>query len=257
MPSDVKEPFDTKPFSKVTDAYKKRPMAPQEYFDWKKDPSKDNMGRLLKVVSPVIDKALTSYAGAAAPTMRTRATLMAVDHINSFDPKRGMALGSYLLQNLQSLNREKARRANVIHLPENILLTRNRLSLAERSFASEKGRDPTVVELADITGVPARAIARARSYRPAVPSSMALTEKGDSLFSKGGDFDKIWADYVYHDLDDKDKKIYEWTTGHMGSPIIPKQDIARKLRVSPAAVSMRINRIVSKLEEGANYAERS
>ena len=252
--ADKTEKLDLKPFSKVTDSVKRTPVAPAEYYDWKKDKSKDNMGRLLKVVAPVVDKALTSYAGPSATTLRTRATLMAADNVVSCDDKKGMTLNSYLMQSLRSLNRERANRENVVHMPENIILTRNKLSLAERNFASEKGRDPTVVELADITGVPKRAIERARLYRPYAPSSMTMSEKGDSLFHKGNDYDRVWAEYVYHDLDDKDRKIYEWTTGYMGTPTRPKQDIARKLKISPAAVSLRINKIVAKLEEGAQYA---
>ena len=60
----------------------------------------------------------------------------------------------------------------------------------------------------------------------------------------------MWSDYVYYDLDPIDKKIFEWTTGYAGSKIIPKGEVAKKLRITPAAVSLRINKIVKKLEEG-------
>lgn len=248
--------MENNPFGKLTSPKKQQPF-PEEYSSWKADPSMKNLGALMKKVDPVIDKALTSYAGEMGPTLRTKARLMSVDYLKTYDPKKGMALNSYLIQNLQSLNREKANRAYVVHMPENIILTKNKLQTATKEFMSVHGREPNSDELADATGISKKHIANAQGYRPALSGSIAQTEKGDSLFEKKKEYGDIWAEYVYFDLTPMDKKIYEWTTGYSGSPIIPKQDIAKKLKMTPAAVSFRINKIVSKLEEGMTYAHKS
>jgi DNA-directed RNA polymerase specialized sigma subunit len=252
-----KNVLENNPFEKLPSYKKASSPFPEEYTSWKKDPSRQNLGALMKKVDPVIDKALTSYAGDMGPTLKTKARLMSVDYIKSYDPKKGMALSSYLIQNLQALNREKANRAYVIHMPENIILTKNKLHMATKEFMSTNGRDPNLEELADATGISKKHIANAQGYRPALSGSIAQTEKGDSLFEKKKDYGDVWSEYVYYDLTPIDKKIYEWTTGYMGTPTMPKQEIAKKLKMTPAAISFRINKIVSKLEEGMTYAHRS
>jgi len=249
MPVDKLKYGDSNPFpTKLTN--KPKMEIPQEYTDWKASPTKKTLSPLMNTLDPVIDKALKTYGGASADALRTRARLMTIDYLNSYDPSKGMALSSYVHQNLKSLNREKAKRAHTVHIPENVILQKNKLYQATKTFESEYGREPNTDELSDITKIPRKAIERSRNYKGTIASSIAITEKGDSLFSKGADFEKVWSDYVYHDLDPIDKKIFEWTTGYAGAKVIPKGMVAKKLKITPAAVSLRINKIVKKLEEG-------
>ena len=81
------------------------------------------------------------------------------------------------------------------------------------------------------------------------PVQTYTVEKGDTLLQ--GEVDENedpWRDYVYHDLDTKSRKIFEWTTGYGGTKILPKQEIARRLKITPAAVSSRIQTIIAFLE---------
>jgi len=67
--------------------------------------------------------------------------------------------------------------------------------------------------------------------------------------SKGKTPEDLWRDYVYHDLDEKNKVIFEHLLGYNGAPKIPKGDIATKLNISAPAVSQRINTITTRLSE--------
>jgi DNA-directed RNA polymerase specialized sigma subunit len=111
------------------------------------------------------------------------------------------------------------------------------------------GEDPTNTQLADILGISEKQIRKADSYNHAVSSSTFTSEKGDSMQETDRNYFNIWVDYVYNDMDDKDKKIFERVSGYNNSAIKPKQDIAKELKMTPAAVSYRINNITSKLEE--------
>ena len=91
-----------------------------------------------------------------------------------------------------------------------------------------------------------------RKYKSFIPSTLGTSEKEEFMFKGNKSPDNIWADYVYFDLDPRDKKIFEWTTGYGGTNIISKGSIAKKLKISPASVSVRINRIITKLAEGDN-----
>ena len=242
--------YEDNPFPKRLTDKSKGPVIPQEYVTWKANPTKKTLDPLLRKVDPVVDKALKSYGGKYSDALRTKARLMTIDYLNSYNPNKGMALSSYIHQNLQALNREKAKRTYTVHIPENVILNKNRMYQANQTFESEYGREPNTDELSDITGIPRKAIEQSRGYRATTTVGTSTTEKGDPMYSKGKDFEQIWSNYVYHDLDPINKKIFEWTTGYAGSRIIPKGEIAKRLKITPAAISLRINKIVKKLEEG-------
>lgn len=246
-------PFDSDQNAKRPE---ERALAPPEFHAWRANPTKETMSALLTRVDPVIDKALSSYAGNYAPALRTRARIMASKTIEKFDPSKGMHLNSYLIQNLQSLNRAKADRQNVIHIPETSLLAKHRVYSAETELRSELGRDPTLSELRDKTGLDQAAIENSKKYGRTTSTSSGDSDKGDQGAHVRGDFGKIWIDYLYHDLEPRDKKIMEWTTGYGGAAVKRKGDIARELGVSAAAVSLMINKILKRMEEGQAYASR-
>lgn len=208
-------------------------------------------GDLLRALKPTIDSALTSYGSGMGESLRTQATLMALDVAKRYDPSKGVQLSTYVFGNLQGLRRKAADRANIIKVPEGVLLDASKIEKERNEIANELGREPTIHELADKTGLSVRRLERVGAGAGAqIAESQTLNEKGDSLFTRKSDPQKIWSEMVYHDLDPVDKKIFEWSTGYGGTSRIKKGEMAQKLRISQPAVSARINKIVSRLEEG-------
>jgi DNA-directed RNA polymerase specialized sigma subunit len=221
------------------------------YNAWKTDPANQaNTKALLDELHPTIESALTSYAPQDKDSLRTRARIMAIDAAGTYDPKHSAKLSSYVFNSLKSLNRVKAKRTNIVHIPENVILEQNKINNAKNALTSELGREPTILELSDHTGLSAKRIEYANKRDSQKSSSQFLTEKGDSFFTQQEDPQRIWADYVYHDMDSIDKKVFEWSTGYGGTEKLKKMDIAKKLKISPSAVSQRINKIIHKLEQG-------
>ena len=60
---------------------------------------------------------------------------------------------------------------------------------------------------------------------------------------------QMWVDALYAELDETGRKIFEGVSGYMGAPRKPKQTLAKELKISPAAVSGRINTIQKRLAE--------
>lgn len=245
-------PYESKSIAR---SRKPEDLAPPEYFAWKQKPDKDNLGKLLTKIEPTLKKAVTSYTGEPWESWSTQSRIMAAQCFNKYDPGKGMALNSYIMQGMQSLNRAKADRYHVVHIPENNLLARNRIAQATGAFEAENGREPTLAELSDTTGMSKKIIETAKGVRTFNTESSSLTEKGDLITGATDNYERVWTDYVYHDLDNTDKKIFEWTTGYGGAPIRKKIDISKRLKISPSSVSLRINRIVRKLEEGSQYGK--
>lgn len=223
------------------------------YNQWKEHQDNPQFtSNFLKKVEPTISSALRTYAPGQEGSLRTRANIMALDVARRFKPEKKTHMNTFLMNGLKSLRRAAHQRQQPIHIPENVALEQHKLITASGELMAEKGRPPTVQELSDKTGLSTKRIEKVRKYKNPVSASTLLSEKGDSLFNQKKDPQTVWADYVYHDLDPVDKKIYEWSTGYGGSKIMPKGDIAKHLKISAPAVSQRVSRIIKRMEEGTN-----
>lgn len=228
----------------------KKKQTPPEYDAWKAEPSDDNFNNLLKYINPVINNSLTTYAG-GNKNLRTRANILATQAITNYDPDKGTSLNTWVFQHMQRLRRYQAQRGSVVHIPENVRLDRTRIKRFQTEYMDKHGIDPDDITIGDALQMSAKKVSKALREGE-VSESSRLSEKGDTTGQSATQktHDQIWLDYVHHDLDPTNRKVLEWTTGYNGTTIIPKQEIAKRLGISSPAVSLRVNRIMGKLQEG-------
>jgi DNA-directed RNA polymerase specialized sigma subunit len=252
MAKDIKNEFKPWAQKSVLDEMKpdkKKDTLATAYDSWKGMPSEYNTSALLKELEPTLTGALRSYVG-GDERLKPKAAIIALNAAKSYDPKQGVKLNTFVFNHLKGLNRVNAERTNVVHIPESVLLDKNKLFKREQQLEEDLGRPPSTEELADHTGLSAKRIEKLRQGTVFAPESQMLNEKGDTFFTNKADSQNVWVDYMYSDMDSVDKKIFEWSTGYKGSEKMMKKDIANRLGISAPAVSARINRIVSKLEKG-------
>lgn len=230
-----------------------------DFSTWKQAPSLQSTGKLLKTVDPVITTALRTYGGSnmGSPTLRSRARRLAVDAFNTFDPDKGN-LRTHLLSQLRRLQRVSAQEQNIISIPEQVSSDVKMVMDAETSLRDQLGRDPSDFEIADSTGL---SLKRLKYIRQAnVPVAEGTAEaRADSDASgmsqtpsstlPGQDTSDAWRDFVYADLQPVDQAIMDYTLGLHGSPQLPATEIARRLNVSPSAISQRTAKIQMMLNE--------
>lgn len=224
-----------------------------QYTAWKTAPTPESTGTLLKTVDPVLTSALRSYVGPQySPSMKSRAKSMALKAIGTYDPARAK-LRTHLMFQLQGLRRQAAQEFNILHMPEQVGLDRYHMDQAANELRDQLGREPSTMELADFTKLSPRRLAYIRQYRPAMAqgSMQRSTEDGEdiwepSVVSQGSP--KAWIELVYHDLHPVDQLIMEHTLGLHGRKVLQNQELAKKLRLSPGAVSQRKAKIQSKLD---------
>lgn len=227
--------------------YTRNKMAPpEEFVSWKADPSEEKYAALLNSLDPVVNSAMQTFAG-GNPAFRTRARILTAQAIQSYDPQKGASLRTHVFNTLQRLQRVSAERGQAVHVPENVRADASRIRSYVDEYTSEKGYEPSQGQVADALALSLRRVRKAQGIGE-LPESAMLSDKGDLQAARSAE--RIWMDYVYHDLDEKNRKILEWTTGYGGAKTIPKSEIAKRLGISPAAVSLRINRIAAMLQEG-------
>jgi DNA-directed RNA polymerase specialized sigma subunit len=230
------------------------------YTTWQTTKTPENNTKVLAALQPVIDTAVSSYGGAnATPNLKSRAKLMALKALDTYDPKRGN-VRTHLLSQLQSLRRLSAKEQHIISLPEQVGLDFQKLTLAENELTDALGRDPTDDELADHTNLSTRRIRKIRAFnQPLAEGSVSrVTEE-----SAGGDVAShipgsnrgtdAWMNFVYDDLGPTDKMIMDMTLGRNGRRRASTQDIASRLKITPGAVSQRAAKIQQMLDKRFDY----
>lgn len=221
---------------------------------WRANETPQTTAVFLKSINPVLDSAVKTYGGSRpSPTVHSKAKLIAVNAARGYDPSQAK-LRTHLMVHLQGLRRTSARENQIIRIPERVGLDMYRLHEAETELRDRLGREPSTAELADHTSLSMKRIGHVRKahYGVAEGSMVSQSEEGGPVqFSPavGGGSDKTWLDFVYHDLHPTDQYILEHTVGLHGRKIMPKQEIARRLGITPGAVSQRAARIQSVVDQ--------
>lgn len=227
------------------------------YQQWQAQRTPEINTQLLHTVQPVIDTAISSYAANnQSPTIKTRARLMALKAMESYDPKKGN-VRTHLLSQLQGLRRLSAQEQNIISVPEQFGLDFQRLSEGENELRDRYGRDPTDDELSNHTNLSAKRIRKIRSFHQPLPESATVVENTDETSdgnvasaipgqTRGAD---AWMNFVYEDLGPTDKLIMDMTLGRNGRRPTSTQEIAKRLRITPGAVSQRAAKIQTMLDK--------
>lgn len=231
------------------------------YERWRSSPGPESNAEMLRAISPVVERAVQTHVGGYDdPLTRSRARQMALQSLQSYDPTKAR-LSTHLYNQLQGLKRYAAKRSQVISVPERVALDRRAIQDAESELEMELSRAPTDSELADRLGIPMSRINRARTYKPPMAEGFLAsleTDDGDGGLNPAVQSRErgpsVWQQLVYDDLSAVDRKIMEWTLGLHGHRRLSNQDIARRLRLTPGAVSQRKARIQQLLDQESDIS---
>lgn len=229
------------------------------YQAWKESPGKQTMGQLLKTMDRDIDQGLAAHLGPDAskdPVLRGRARLMVAQSIPRYDPQQA-GLRTFVRQQLQGMKRHTAQVANPVSVPERVSLDRQHMQEVEQAFEAENGRLPSTAELADRSRLSRKRIQYVRRFQPGVSegsfSSILDSDSDDAIDMLPAikhDRDTALA-VIYDDLGPIDKTIMEHSLGMYGAPILANQDLAKRLRMTPSAISQRKAKLQALLDEAA------
>lgn len=179
-------------------------------------------------------------------TVQLEAYKLAREAAKSYNPASGYRFSTHLVNNLKKLSRMSTQYGGVIRLPENTQFGINKLNKVEKDLEHTLGRPPTIEELSHHTGFSIKAVSNMLTSKK---TSTGLS----NLFESPAVFDSEndeWVQFVYHDLSDKDKLIFEHKTGFGGKKILDNTAISKKLNLSPATLNNRIKLINTTLAKG-------
>jgi RNA polymerase primary sigma factor len=245
------------PFSPVTRVTGVADDFSDFHTQWTQNKTPETNTQLLKRVQPVIDTAVSSYGGASAsPVLKSRARLMALKAMDTYDPQRGN-VRTHLLSQLQGLRRLSAQEQNIIAIPEQVGLDYQKLHAVENELRDSLSRDPSDDELADATGLSVKRLRKVRSFNQPIATGSTVRETAEENYD--GDIASTipnqnraadaWLDFVHGDLTPTDKLIMDMVLGRNGRRRTSTQDIAQRLNITPGAVSQRAAKIQAMIDK--------
>lgn len=220
------------------------------YGAWKAAPSPESNASMLRTLGPVIEGAARLHTGAVDPITIGHGRRLALEGLRRYDPAKGR-LQTHLYNHLQGLKRLSRRQTQALSAPERVVLERHGLEEAGRALESELNREPSDMELMDHLGIAAKRLARLRSYRPGVAEG-TMEASATGLYGgadPAGERRSVWQDLVYSELSPIDQRIMEHTLGLHGRQPLENREIARRLRLSPGAISQRKAKIQALLDQ--------
>lgn len=228
----------------------------EPYNSWQQNPSPEAASGLLTALDPVIRQGVRTHGGAAAsPVLHVQARKMVLDALPRYDPRQS-SLRTFLGHQLRGLNRLAQRHLQVLKVPERAALEQQHLHRATAELRDQLGREPSDTELSDHLSLPIARIAKIRSLTNSAMAEGTLWGLGRGRGEEGpidpavrAQDDDPWLDFVYHSLEPRDQLVLDHTLGRHGRPQLSNQDLARRLGISPAAVSQRKAKIQQLLDE--------
>lgn len=228
------------------------------YTQWQSSRTPETNTALLKNIQPIVDTAVSSYLGANPPaTLKNRARLLALQAMEKYDPQKGN-VKTHLLTHLQRLRRLGAQSQNIISIPEQVGLDFQKINRVENDIRADLSRDPTDEEVADRTGLSVKRIRKIRQFNQPISEGMTARQtdmssanNADIASTRPGQHgaQDAWLDFVYEDLGAVDRIIMDSLLGRNGRRKSSTQDLARRLNISPGAVSQRAAKIQDMVDQ--------
>ena len=215
---------------------------------WRADPSPANASQMVAAAGPIIDTAIRPLGN--SPALRGRAKQIVLQAAGTYDPTRS-SFSNHLMSHLQGLRRIAGQQNNPIHIPERVTLQQMDVADAFANLSDSLGREPTDLELADHTGLSVKRLAKLRTYRRPVAESGAMWESPDGeVMGPAVEHEapqRLYEEFVYGDLSPRDQLIMDYALGRNDKERLPAGMIARRLGITPGAVSQRLSAIQARL----------
>lgn len=141
---------------------------------------------------------------------------LAREAAETFNPASGNKFSTHLVNSLKKLSRISTKYGGILRVPENKQFKIHRMNQVEEELRNEIGREPTLAELAQATGMGLSEISGLKQARKKEVNVSSLAFSPVFIEDNNDD----WVHFVYFDLPSRDKLIMEHKTGFGGKKIM-------------------------------------
>lgn len=204
---------------------------------YKQSGNPEDRAKVMQALAPLLHSRVQKWKGPVpADILHAKAYQLAAKALDTFDPHKGAALGTHVVNSLGPLSRVVYTYQNTARLPENVTLRVHAYQTAKDSLSNELGREPTLAELHDSLGWPTSELSRMDSYvRRDLTESVGAVQ--GSFYSSAEDKEQDVLAAIYFDLLPDEKILFEALTGYGGKRKLTTNELLSKLGITQAQLS--------------------
>lgn len=210
---------------------------------WKRTQSPADLQALLTQMSPIIAREVNRWSNSMSRSLlESEGKRLAVEAFQTYDPRQGTALSTYVASRLPKLSRLTYSHLNAARMSETQAMLFHTYNSGLNALRDEHGREPTHTELADhLAWSPKKLTAfQQQAQRKEFVESEEHPDDDNS--------EDHLVDFIYHDLPPQQKKIFEYSTGYGGAPKKSGQAMMKELALTQGQLSYQKALIVSAVE---------
>ena len=214
------------------------------WMAWRQNRSPQNADALLKQVAPLLAREVGRWSNIAPKfLLENEAKALALKAFDSYDPSRGVALGTHVTNGLMKLSRTAYARQSTLSVPEAKRLTFNTVHRERARLEDEYGRPPSIDELSDHLRMPQHKV------------QALLTEVGKRELMESGEGpsfvqhvdDPEVLHLAWHDMTPVQRTIFEMRTGYNGRTVGNGAAIMRATGLTQGQLSHQLGKITATL----------
>jgi DNA-directed RNA polymerase specialized sigma subunit len=214
---------------------------------WNETRSKEDMDALMKAVEPILDRTISYNKSVNKTILKSQARTRAAEAFESYRPDSGASLRTHVVGHLKPLVLRSHTNTRMMDRGRHIDDTARAFHNKMKQIEEEQMRRPTYQEMAAAMSISEdRAktlMQRATTYE--MPESQM--EKIELESPEDARLNEI-IDFVYYDLPERDKEIFDQRTGRNGKTPMTLDQVARKHKISTAMAHKIVSRIGKKID---------
>lgn len=218
------------------------------WYQYKTTNDLGTRNQLMRRLTGLINSTASKWAGPVPKdVLVTEGNILAVKALDTYDPSKGTALSTHIVNNLAPLSRIVYTYQNTARVPENIALKISTFNQAMDHLTTLYGRKPTVDELHSFTGFPAKELSKLQTMGTKDLVESAGVVGGDFYSNKeDADEDAIFA--LYNSLTPEEKDLFSYTTGKYTAKKLSNPEIMDKMHLTQSQLSYKKLQLRDKLD---------
>lgn len=231
--------------NRILDKSKRRKKEHELWNQWKGG-DQQALGGLFQSLNPLIRRISLGYQGNLPPAfVEGEVKKHAFKAIQSWDPKKSQ-MNTHIMNRTQKTLREIYKYQNPTRLAEASHRQVPSFNNLFENMKQQKGRDPTVYEMAREFGV---SVGEARRLRLGMRRDLSQVEGGLLWAPEDKDREKEILDQVYYELNPQEAQVYEHTFGLNKKKALGTKQTAAAMKLTPARVSQVKKDVAHKMQK--------
>jgi len=243
------------PLEKKKELTAKKQTEMELWKTWKKsDHDPKHLEPLLKSLNPLINSYANKFKNRVeVPTAAIdfEHKKLAVQALKTFDPKQGVALGSWVSTNLQKGSRYINKTQNTARIPENLSRYIGTYHAVKADLSERLGHEPDDLTLSEeIRKVDSRiGLKEIKRLNKEIRKSFIDSDTLDTVSNVNTeDRHREVVNLIWHQLSPTERVVHEYTFGLNGKPELKTGQIAKKLGWDASKVSKLKTSIANKMK---------